>query len=111
MTFSGNFLKNRKYFNLIFSFYVVHKDYENLLESDILKRLYDYTNKMMDVKMQYADREWVFEDFCKKASAEAVRFLCSLNLQICTFIKFLKTPNQMNNYTIFRSATITWTSG
>ena len=29
-------------------FYVVHKDYENLLESNILKRLYDYTNKMMD---------------------------------------------------------------
>jgi hypothetical protein len=58
----------------ILRFYVVHKDYENLLESDILKKLYEYTNEMMTVKMTYADREWTFEDFCKKATPEAVSF-------------------------------------
>lgn len=58
--------------NDILRFYVVHKNYENLLESDILKRLYDYTNEMMTVKLNYAGREWALEDFCKKASPEAV---------------------------------------
>lgn len=52
----------------------MHKDYENLLESNILKKLYDFTNQMMTVKMNYADREWVFEDFCKKPTPESVSF-------------------------------------
>lgn len=31
----------------ILRFYVVHKNYENLLISDTLGRLYEYTNEMM----------------------------------------------------------------
>ncbi|KAI6187547.1 Patched domain-containing protein 3 [Aphelenchoides besseyi] len=53
--------------NDILRFYVVHKNYENLLESNILRDLYDYTNEMMNVRMNYGDHEWVFSDFCKKA--------------------------------------------
>lgn len=58
--------------NDILRFYVVHKDYNNLLESDILGKLYDYTNEMMTVTLQYAEREWVLEDFCKKMPTEKV---------------------------------------
>ncbi|KAI6216646.1 Patched domain-containing protein 3 [Aphelenchoides fujianensis] len=53
--------------NDILRFYVVHKNYDNLLESDTLRNLYEYTNEMMTVRMNYAEREWVFSDFCKKA--------------------------------------------
>ncbi|CAD5219888.1 unnamed protein product [Bursaphelenchus okinawaensis] len=56
--------------NDILRFYVVHKDYENLLESDTLRKLYDYTNEMMTVRMEYDGREWGLEDFCKKAPTE-----------------------------------------
>uniref|UniRef100_A0A915CRN7 Uncharacterized protein n=1 Tax=Ditylenchus dipsaci TaxID=166011 RepID=A0A915CRN7_9BILA len=65
--------------NDILRFYVVHKDYDNLLVSDILASLYDFTNEMMTVKMEYEGLEWEFEDFCKKAPTEPK---CNNNLNV-----------------------------
>lgn len=59
--------------NDILRFYVVHREYANLLESDTLARLYDYTNEMMRVRMEYDGEEWTLEDFCKKLPTEPVR--------------------------------------
>uniref|UniRef100_A0A183CBE9 Cse1 domain-containing protein n=1 Tax=Globodera pallida TaxID=36090 RepID=A0A183CBE9_GLOPA len=56
--------------NDILRFYVVHRDYENLLHSDTLGKLFDYTNEMMKVTMEYDGETWLFEDFCKKAPAQ-----------------------------------------
>ena len=58
----------------ILRFYVVHKDYENLLVSDILHRLYDYTNEMMTVRNEFEGEDWGLEDFCKKASPDVVSY-------------------------------------
>uniref|UniRef100_A0A914GVP8 SSD domain-containing protein n=2 Tax=Globodera TaxID=31242 RepID=A0A914GVP8_GLORO len=63
----------------ILRFYVVHRDYENLLHSDTLGKLFDYTNEMMKVTMEYDGETWLFEDFCKKAPAQQQ---CSNELNI-----------------------------
>jgi hypothetical protein len=59
---------------------VVHKNYDNLLVADTLARLYDYTNEMMTVRMNYKEKEWIFEDFCKKESATEQK--CNNNLNV-----------------------------
>ena len=54
--------------NDILRFYVVHKHYANLLDSDTLGRIYDYTNEMMRVTLDdYEGERWMFEDFCSKS--------------------------------------------
>uniref|UniRef100_A0A1I8BXL4 SSD domain-containing protein n=1 Tax=Meloidogyne hapla TaxID=6305 RepID=A0A1I8BXL4_MELHA len=50
----------------ILRFYVVHKKYENLLVSDTLAKLFQYTQEMMNVKMEWGGEEWILEDFCRK---------------------------------------------
>lgn len=53
-------------------FYVVHKNYENLLDSHLLNELHDYTDEMMKVKVIYKEKEWTFNDFCKKEGTNTV---------------------------------------
>ncbi|KAL3119788.1 hypothetical protein niasHT_010079 [Heterodera trifolii] len=65
--------------NDILRFYVVHRDYENLLHSDTLGKLFMYTNEMMKVAMEYDGETWVFEDFCKRGPAQEQ---CSNELNI-----------------------------
>ncbi|XGW35131.1 hypothetical protein V3C99_018841, partial [Haemonchus contortus] len=50
----------------ILRFYVVHKNFDNLLQSKYLGPLYDYTNKMMKVTTEYKGEQYYLEDFCKK---------------------------------------------
>ncbi|VDO77035.1 unnamed protein product [Haemonchus placei] len=50
----------------ILRFYVVHKNFDNLLQSKYLGPLYDYTNKMMKVTAEYKGEQYYLEDFCKK---------------------------------------------
>jgi len=64
----------------ILRFYVVHKNYDNLLVADTLARLYDYTNEMMTVHNTYKEKDWIFEDFCKKESATETK--CNNNLNV-----------------------------
>ncbi|KAJ1360696.1 hypothetical protein KIN20_019729 [Parelaphostrongylus tenuis] len=55
--------------NDILRFYVVHKNFENLLQSKYLGPLYDYTNKMMKVTMEFRGEHYGLEDFCYRDSA------------------------------------------
>lgn len=55
-------------------YYVVHKNYENLLVSETLGKLYNYTNEFMDVTAQFEGTEFRFEKFCKKSPASLVCF-------------------------------------
>uniref|UniRef100_A0A1I7X637 Anoctamin n=1 Tax=Heterorhabditis bacteriophora TaxID=37862 RepID=A0A1I7X637_HETBA len=50
----------------ILRFYVVHKNFENLLQSKYLGPLYEYTNQMMDVTMEFNNMHFELEDFCQK---------------------------------------------
>uniref|UniRef100_F1KVJ9 Patched domain-containing protein 3 n=1 Tax=Ascaris suum TaxID=6253 RepID=F1KVJ9_ASCSU len=54
----------------IIRFYVVHKNYENLLQSETLGKLYRYTNEILRVTAQYEGRMYHFESFCKKEPNE-----------------------------------------
>lgn len=58
--------------NDILRFYVVQKDYENLLVSDTLEMLYNYTNEMMTVEMDFNGRHLTMENFCKRPSSQPV---------------------------------------
>uniref|UniRef100_A0A914RP55 Uncharacterized protein n=1 Tax=Parascaris equorum TaxID=6256 RepID=A0A914RP55_PAREQ len=51
-------------------FYVVHKNYENLLQSETLGKLYRYTNEILRVTAQYEGTIYHFESFCKKEPNE-----------------------------------------
>ena len=50
----------------ILRFYVVHKNFENLLQSKYLGPLYAATNEMMKQTLDYRERTWTLEDFCQK---------------------------------------------
>lgn len=65
----------------IIRFYVVHKNYENLLQSETLGKLYRYTNEILRVTAQYEGRMYHFESFCKKEPNEQVRGITSLTLR------------------------------
>ncbi|KJH48777.1 patched family protein [Dictyocaulus viviparus] len=54
--------------NDILRFYVVHKKFDNLLQSKYLGPLYDYTNKMMEVSMEFHGLRYSLDDFCYKDS-------------------------------------------
>lgn len=56
----------------ILRFYVVHRDFDNLLQSKYLSALYNYTNEMMKVTMEYEGKTINLEHFCKKEGNEAV---------------------------------------
>uniref|UniRef100_A0AC34FFI0 SSD domain-containing protein n=1 Tax=Panagrolaimus sp. ES5 TaxID=591445 RepID=A0AC34FFI0_9BILA len=57
--------------NDILRFYVVHKEYKNLLDSEILGQLWNYTNEMTQtVTATYNDKLYPFETFCKKSGKE-----------------------------------------
>uniref|UniRef100_A0A7E4VVR9 SSD domain-containing protein n=1 Tax=Panagrellus redivivus TaxID=6233 RepID=A0A7E4VVR9_PANRE len=55
--------------NDILRFYVVHKDYLNLLDSEILGKLWDYTNEMMSVTSEFNGKTYGLDNFCKKEGA------------------------------------------
>ncbi|KAE9554785.1 hypothetical protein FO519_001982 [Halicephalobus sp. NKZ332] len=63
----------------ILRFYVVHENYENLLDSEVLGLLWNYTNEMMFVHTQYNGVDYPFETFCKK---EAENTKCTNHLNI-----------------------------
>lgn len=65
----------------IIRFYVVHKNYENLLQSETLGKLYRYTNEILRVTAQYEGRMYHFESFCKKEPNEQVRGITNLTLR------------------------------
>ncbi|VDM52586.1 unnamed protein product [Angiostrongylus costaricensis] len=52
----------------ILRFYVVHKNFENLLQSKYLGPLYEYTITMMKVTMEFHGKHYGLEDFCYKDS-------------------------------------------
>ncbi|WKY14471.1 hypothetical protein Q1695_000202 [Nippostrongylus brasiliensis] len=56
--------------NDILRFYVVHKNFENLLQSKFLGPLYRYTNEMMKVTMDYKGEQYSLDDFCKKEQGQ-----------------------------------------
>lgn len=58
--------------NDILRFYVVHKNFDNLLQSKYLGPLYDYTNKMMKVTMDFRGEHYDLEDFCQKEKGQTV---------------------------------------
>uniref|UniRef100_A0AC35TQU8 SSD domain-containing protein n=1 Tax=Rhabditophanes sp. KR3021 TaxID=114890 RepID=A0AC35TQU8_9BILA len=55
----------------ILRFYIVHKDFENLLNSATLAELYNYTEQMMKVKLDLNGYTYTLEDFCKKDNPAA----------------------------------------
>lgn len=65
-------LVNAPIHNDLLRYYVVHKNYENLLLSETLGKLYNYTNELMDITANYGGKEWHFESFCKKAPTKEV---------------------------------------
>lgn len=71
----ANFNPNVPLHGDILRFYVVHKNYENLLESNILNQLYNYTLEMMNLTVNYKDTEWTFANFCKKEGDDKVHYL------------------------------------
>lgn len=50
----------------ILRFYVVHKNYENLLKPEILKKLYRYTNELLNITAHYNGKTYHFDEFCEK---------------------------------------------
>ncbi|CAD6194290.1 unnamed protein product [Caenorhabditis auriculariae] len=50
----------------ILRFYVVHKTFENLLQSKYLGPLFQYTNEMMKVTHEHNGQTYGLEDFCAK---------------------------------------------
>ncbi|KAK6759755.1 hypothetical protein RB195_021365 [Necator americanus] len=65
--------------NDILRFYVVHKNFDNLLQSKYLGPLYEYTNKMMKVTMEFRGEHYDLEDFCQKDAAQKE---CDNNLNV-----------------------------
>ncbi|KAL6724830.1 hypothetical protein Aduo_019685 [Ancylostoma duodenale] len=65
--------------NDILRFYVVHKNFDNLLQSKYLGPLYEYTNKMMEVTMDFRGEHYDLEDFCQKEKGETH---CNNNLNV-----------------------------
>lgn len=55
-------------------FYVVHEEYENLLEPKTLDRIYRYTNEILDTTVEFNGRTYRFEDFCQKDAITNVIF-------------------------------------
>ncbi len=86
-------------------FYVVHKDYENLLVPDLLAQLYDFSNDFLSVNMDFEGKHYMFEDFCKKEPGETVRISNHRHFDLSTaflfaiFIKngqFQRCTNKLN---------------
>ncbi|CAG9540518.1 unnamed protein product [Cercopithifilaria johnstoni] len=50
----------------VIRFYVIHEENSNLLESRTLRRIYRYTNEIMNVTIEYNGKIYRFEDFCQK---------------------------------------------
>ncbi|PAV78701.1 hypothetical protein WR25_21132 isoform A [Diploscapter pachys] len=52
----------------ILRFYVVHKNFENLLQSKYLGPLYEYTNEMMKITTEYNGKVIGIDDFCDRGT-------------------------------------------
>ena len=52
----------------ILRFYVVHKNFDNLLQSKYLGPLYEYTNEMMKITTEYNGKVIGIDDFCDKGT-------------------------------------------
>ncbi|CAB3400376.1 unnamed protein product [Caenorhabditis bovis] len=65
--------------NDILRFYVVHKKFDNLLQSKYLGPLFKYTQQMMKVENEFDGDVWTLEDFCTK---EAGAQTCNNNLNL-----------------------------
>ncbi|CAJ0943677.1 unnamed protein product, partial [Mesorhabditis belari] len=63
----------------ILRFYVVHKDFDNLLQSKYLGLLWKYTNEMMETTAVDDGIKWELEDFCRKDAKETK---CNNNLNV-----------------------------
>ncbi|KAK0405834.1 hypothetical protein QR680_018223 [Steinernema hermaphroditum] len=63
----------------IIRYYVVHKEYRNLLQSDTLGLLYNFTLEMMKVTNDFNGRTWTLEDFCRKEGNDQK---CNNNLNV-----------------------------
>ena len=69
----------------ILRFYVVHENYENLLESNVLGLLWNYTNEMMFVHTNYEGVDYPFEAFCKKEEGHQVIRHC-VTMKITNYV-------------------------
>ncbi|UMM41919.1 hypothetical protein L5515_017960 [Caenorhabditis briggsae] len=65
--------------NDILRFYVVHRKYDNLLQSKYLGALFQYTQDMMKVTNDYEGETWGLEDFCTKDPGAST---CNNNLNL-----------------------------
>ncbi|CAJ0571783.1 unnamed protein product, partial [Mesorhabditis spiculigera] len=65
--------------NDILRFYVIHKDFDNLLQSKYLGLLWKYTNEMMSTTAMSGEEKFDLEDFCRK---EAKDTKCNNNLNV-----------------------------
>ncbi|CAI2357187.1 unnamed protein product [Caenorhabditis sp. 36 PRJEB53466] len=65
--------------NDILRFYVVHRNFENLLQSKYLGPLFQYTQDMMKVTNDFEGETWGLEDFCVKEGGSAS---CNNNLNL-----------------------------
>ncbi|VDM98957.1 unnamed protein product [Thelazia callipaeda] len=45
-------------------FYAVHEQYKNLLQSDILNKIYNYTEEILNTTKEHNGKIYRFEDFC-----------------------------------------------
>ncbi|OZC09044.1 hypothetical protein X798_03975 [Onchocerca flexuosa] len=54
----------------VIRFYAIHEENANLLESRTLRRLYRYTNEIMNTTVEYNGEIYRFEDFCQKDPEE-----------------------------------------
>ncbi|VDK89114.1 unnamed protein product [Litomosoides sigmodontis] len=50
----------------VIRFYAVHEENSNLLESRTLRRIYRYTNEIMNTTVEFNGKIYRFEDFCQK---------------------------------------------
>ncbi|TKR82012.1 hypothetical protein L596_015796 [Steinernema carpocapsae] len=66
-------------FTDIVRYYVVKDNYENLLESETLAMLYNYTQEMMNVTLDLNGKTWRLEDFCRKDGDDKK---CNNNLNV-----------------------------
>lgn len=52
----------------VIRFYAIHEENSNLLESRTLRRIYRYTNEIMNTTAEFNGKIYRFEDFCQKDS-------------------------------------------
>lgn len=91
----------------ILRFYVVHKNFENLLQSKYLGPLYEYTNEMMKITTEYNGKVIGIDDFCDKGT-EKVKMQIILFESIQLFQTCTNTLNSWIKHAdvLFRDGTV-----